>query len=116
MLFRSTAAAPRIPVVMGVRVGPVVLVGGCLVMGGPAGPAGPPQSRLPLVGWVVMVAMPGCSGLVGTAAGADAEWMLDSVRSGRGGRELIPVLRDTGLAMLVWALAVAGALAFGQLS
>ncbi|MXI79537.1 hypothetical protein GR254_02330 [Mycobacterium tuberculosis] len=31
-------------------------------------------------------------------------------------RELIPVLRDTGLAMLVWALAVAGALAFGQLS
>ncbi len=34
---------------MGVRVGPVVLVGGCLVMGGPAGPAGPPQSRLPLV-------------------------------------------------------------------
>ncbi len=35
---------------MGVRVGPVVLVGGCLVMGGPAGPAGPPQSRLPLVG------------------------------------------------------------------
>ncbi|EFD52259.1 predicted protein, partial [Mycobacterium tuberculosis 02_1987] len=34
------------------------------------------------MGWVVMVAMPGCSGLVGTAAGADAEWMLDSVRLG----------------------------------
>ncbi|MBS9534401.1 1,4-dihydroxy-2-naphthoate polyprenyltransferase [Mycobacterium sp. M1] len=33
------------------------------------------------------------------------------VRSGRGGGELIPVLRDTGLAMLVWSTAVAGALA-----
>ncbi|CAA0110300.1 1,4-dihydroxy-2-naphthoate octaprenyltransferase [Mycolicibacterium vanbaalenii] len=35
------------------------------------------------------------------------------VRGGQGGKELIPVLRDTGLAMLVWALAVAGALMFG---
>jgi 1,4-dihydroxy-2-naphthoate octaprenyltransferase len=35
------------------------------------------------------------------------------VRRGLGGRELIPVLRDTGLTMLVWALAVAGALGFG---
>jgi 1,4-dihydroxy-2-naphthoate octaprenyltransferase len=33
------------------------------------------------------------------------------VRKGLGGRELIPVLRDTGLTMLVWALAVALALA-----
>jgi 1,4-dihydroxy-2-naphthoate polyprenyltransferase len=33
------------------------------------------------------------------------------VRSGAGGRELIPVLRDTGLTMLVWALVVAVALA-----
>ncbi|CNO28775.1 Putative 1%2C4-dihydroxy-2-naphthoate octaprenyltransferase [Mycobacterium tuberculosis] len=33
------------------------------------------------------------------------------VRSGRGGPELIPVLRDTGLAMLVWAILVAAALA-----
>jgi 1,4-dihydroxy-2-naphthoate octaprenyltransferase len=32
------------------------------------------------------------------------------VRSGRGGLELIPVLRDTGLAMAVWAVAVATAL------
>jgi 1,4-dihydroxy-2-naphthoate polyprenyltransferase len=32
------------------------------------------------------------------------------VRSGRLGPELIPVLRDTGLAMLVWSIAVAGAL------
>ena len=34
------------------------------------------------------------------------------VRGGAGGRDLIPVLRDTGLTMLVWALAVAAALAF----
>ncbi len=33
------------------------------------------------------------------------------VRSGRGGRDLIPVLRDTGLTMLVWTTAVAAALA-----
>lgn len=35
------------------------------------------------------------------------------VRRGLGGRDLIPVLRDTGLTMLVWAVAVALALAFG---
>ena len=35
------------------------------------------------------------------------------VRSGRGGRDLIPVLRDTGLTMLVWSIAVAVALTFG---
>lgn len=35
------------------------------------------------------------------------------VRTGRGGRDLIPVLRDTGLTMLVWSVAVAAALAFG---
>jgi 1,4-dihydroxy-2-naphthoate polyprenyltransferase len=35
------------------------------------------------------------------------------VRKGLGGKELIPVLRDTGLTMLVWAVAVALALAFG---
>ncbi len=33
------------------------------------------------------------------------------VRSGKAGRELIPVLRDTGLTMLVWSVAVALALA-----
>ena len=32
------------------------------------------------------------------------------VRKGLGGRELIPVLRDTGLTMLVWSIAVAAAL------
>lgn len=35
------------------------------------------------------------------------------VRGGRGGRDLIPVLRDTGLTMLVWSIAVATALALG---
>ena len=35
------------------------------------------------------------------------------VRRGRQGRELIPVLRDTGLTMLVWSVAVALALALG---
>ena len=36
------------------------------------------------------------------------------VRRGQGGRDLIPVLRDTGLTMLVWSLVVAAALAFGS--
>ena len=35
------------------------------------------------------------------------------VRTGRGGRDLIPVLRDTGLTMLVLSVLVALALAFG---
>lgn len=35
------------------------------------------------------------------------------VRAGRGGAALIPVLRDTGLTMLIWAIAVAAALAWG---
>lgn len=36
------------------------------------------------------------------------------VRSGRVGVELIPVLRDTGLAMLVWSIAVAASLALAR--
>jgi 1,4-dihydroxy-2-naphthoate polyprenyltransferase len=36
------------------------------------------------------------------------------VRKGLGGRDLIPVLRDTGLTMLVWSVAVALALALGS--
>ena len=36
------------------------------------------------------------------------------VRTGQGGRELIPVLRDTGLTMLVWSVAVAAALVLGR--
>ncbi len=35
------------------------------------------------------------------------------VLGGRTGRDLIPVLRDTGITMLVWSAAVAAALAFG---
>ena len=35
------------------------------------------------------------------------------VRAGSAGRDLIPVLRDTGLAMLVWAIGVSAALAVG---
>ncbi|MBX7435051.1 1,4-dihydroxy-2-naphthoate polyprenyltransferase [Mycobacterium sp. Y57] len=35
------------------------------------------------------------------------------VRRGSGGRDLIPVLRDTGLTMLVWSVAVSLALVFG---
>jgi 1,4-dihydroxy-2-naphthoate octaprenyltransferase len=36
------------------------------------------------------------------------------VRRGQGGRDLIGVLRDTGLTMLVWSVAVASALAFSR--
>jgi 1,4-dihydroxy-2-naphthoate octaprenyltransferase len=35
------------------------------------------------------------------------------VRNGSAGKDLIPVLKHTGLTMLVWAVAVAVALAFG---
>ncbi|BBY07025.1 1,4-dihydroxy-2-naphthoate polyprenyltransferase [Mycobacterium noviomagense] len=57
---------------------------------------------------VLMLATPWCAaGLVGLPLALRA---LRPVRSGRNGRELIPVLRDTGLAMLVWAIAVAAAL------
>jgi 1,4-dihydroxy-2-naphthoate polyprenyltransferase len=55
-------------------------------------------------------ATPWCAaGLVATPLALRA---AGPVRSGRGGPELIPVLRDTGLAMLVWAIAVATALAW----
>ncbi|MFW3114406.1 1,4-dihydroxy-2-naphthoate octaprenyltransferase [Mycobacterium haemophilum DSM 44634] len=58
---------------------------------------------------VLMVATPWCAvGLVATPLALRA---LRPVRSGRVGPDLIPVLRDTGLAMVVWAIAVAGALA-----
>ncbi|ORW92646.1 1,4-dihydroxy-2-naphthoate octaprenyltransferase [Mycobacterium sp. IEC1808] len=61
---------------------------------------------------VLMAATPGCAvGLVATPLALRA---LAPVRSGRGGRELIPVLRDTGLAMVVWAFAVASALALAH--
>jgi 1,4-dihydroxy-2-naphthoate octaprenyltransferase len=50
---------------------------------------------------------------VGLVASPLAIRAAGPVRKGLGGKELIPVLRDTGLAMLVWAAAVALALAFG---
>ncbi|VBA51115.1 1,4-dihydroxy-2-naphthoate polyprenyltransferase [Mycobacterium attenuatum] len=58
---------------------------------------------------LLMIATPWCAlGLVATPLVLRA---AAPVRSGRRGPELIPVLRDTGLAMLVWAVTVAAALA-----
>lgn len=58
---------------------------------------------------VLMLATPWCTvGLVATPLALRA---LAPVRSGRVGPKLIPVLRDTGLAMVVWAIAVGAALA-----
>jgi 1,4-dihydroxy-2-naphthoate octaprenyltransferase len=57
---------------------------------------------------VLMLATPWCA--VGFVATPLALRALRPVRSGRGGPALIPVLRDTGLAMIVWAIAVAAAL------
>jgi 1,4-dihydroxy-2-naphthoate octaprenyltransferase len=59
----------------------------------------------------LMLATPWCA--VGLVAVPLAVRAAAPVRSGRGGKDLIPVLRDTGLTMLVWSIAVAGALAFG---
>jgi 1,4-dihydroxy-2-naphthoate octaprenyltransferase len=60
---------------------------------------------------VLALATPWCLvGLVALPLGARAAL---PVRRGRGGKELIPVLRDTGLTMLVWSVAVALALTFG---
>jgi 1,4-dihydroxy-2-naphthoate polyprenyltransferase len=61
---------------------------------------------------VLMLATPWCA--VGLVATPFALRAAGPVRNGRGGPELIPVLRDTGLAMLVWAVAVAAALALGH--
>jgi 1,4-dihydroxy-2-naphthoate polyprenyltransferase len=57
---------------------------------------------------VLTVATPWC--LVGLVAAPLAVRAALPVRRGLGGRELIPVLRDTGLTMLVWAVAVGLAL------
>ena len=70
------------------------------------------QSLLALAGiltLVLMLATPWCAlGLLATPLALRAG---GPVRRGQGGRDLIPVLRDTGLTMLVWSLAVAVALA-----
>ncbi|MGH3821294.1 MAG: 1,4-dihydroxy-2-naphthoate polyprenyltransferase [Pseudonocardiaceae bacterium] len=50
--------------------------------------------------------------LAGLLALALAVPALRRVRSGAAGAELIPVLRDTGLALLLWAATTAAALAF----
>jgi 1,4-dihydroxy-2-naphthoate polyprenyltransferase len=70
-----------------------------------------------LVVWVLLTlvlaltATPACAaGFLATPLAVRAS---KPVRAGLGGRELIPVLRDTGLTMLVWAIVVALALAFG---
>jgi 1,4-dihydroxy-2-naphthoate octaprenyltransferase len=60
---------------------------------------------------VLMLATPWSA--VGLVALPLAVRAATPVRSGRGGKDLIPVLRDTGLTMLVWSIAVAAALAFG---
>ncbi len=57
---------------------------------------------------VLVLATPWCA--VGVVALPLAVRAVRPVRSGLGGKDLIPVLRDTGLTMLVWAVAVALAL------
>ncbi len=61
--------------------------------------------------FVLMAATPWCA--AGLVAAPLAVRATGPVRRGLGGRELIPVLRDTGLTMLVWSVAVAAALTFG---
>jgi len=71
------------------------------------------QSLVALAGILTLVLMratPWCG--LGLLAAPLALRAVGPVRGGRGGRELIPVLRDTGLTMLVWSVAVAAALAF----
>nr|WP_090341369.1 1,4-dihydroxy-2-naphthoate polyprenyltransferase [Mycolicibacterium malmesburyense]CRL71187.1 1,4-dihydroxy-2-naphthoate octaprenyltransferase [Mycolicibacterium malmesburyense] len=58
---------------------------------------------------VLMLATPWAA--VGLVALPLAVRAAAPVRRGRGGKDLIPVLRDTGLTMLVWAVVVALALA-----
>jgi len=72
------------------------------------------QSLLMLAGILTVVLMratPWCA--LGLLALPLALRAVGPVRRGQGGRDLIPVLRDTGLTMLVWSLVVAAALAFG---
>ncbi|BBX84488.1 1,4-dihydroxy-2-naphthoate polyprenyltransferase [Mycolicibacterium aubagnense] len=57
---------------------------------------------------LLALATPWC--LVGFAAAPLAVRAAKPVRSGLGGRELIPVLKDTGLTMLVWAALISAVL------
>jgi 1,4-dihydroxy-2-naphthoate octaprenyltransferase len=57
-------------------------------------------------------ATPWC--LLGLVAAPLAVRASRPVTSGKGGPQLIPVLRDTGLTMLVWSIAVAAALFIGS--
>ncbi|MCV7198413.1 1,4-dihydroxy-2-naphthoate polyprenyltransferase [Mycobacterium angelicum] len=61
---------------------------------------------------VLMLATPWCA--VGLLATPLALRAAEPVRAGRGGPELIPVLRDTGLTMAVWSIAVAAALTLAR--
>jgi 1,4-dihydroxy-2-naphthoate octaprenyltransferase len=61
---------------------------------------------------VLMVATPWCA--VGLVAVPLAIRAAAPVRTARSGADLVPVLRDTGLTMLVWSVAIASALAFGR--
>jgi 1,4-dihydroxy-2-naphthoate octaprenyltransferase len=73
------------------------------------------QALLGLAGVLTLTltaATPWCAvGLVATPLALRA---AAPVRSGRTGAELIPVLRDTGLTLLVWSIAVAAALVLGH--
>jgi 1,4-dihydroxy-2-naphthoate octaprenyltransferase len=60
---------------------------------------------------LLVLATPWC--LVGLVALPLAVRGAGPVRTGLGGKDLIPVLRDTGLTMLVWSVAVTLALVFG---
>jgi len=60
---------------------------------------------------LLMLATPWCAGAL--VAAAPAAKAVAPVRGGAGGRDLIPVLRDTGLTMLVWSATVAAALGLG---
>ncbi len=60
---------------------------------------------------LLMIATPWCAvGLIAAPLGVRA---ARPVKTGAVGAALIPVLRDTGLTMLVWSIAVALALTFG---
>jgi 1,4-dihydroxy-2-naphthoate octaprenyltransferase len=57
---------------------------------------------------LLLVANPWCA--AGFAAAPFALRAVRPIRQNRSGRELIPVLRDTGLAMLVWSIGIGTAL------